>query len=157
VSRVIHSTIVHVRAIDADAVTMVTWHAQLRRRRWTWLRGRTHRAWYGWRGVRRLSLGVHWQTLSTWLSGTHSTLTAAGLRVASRPAVDSTMSFQGHYHHDTLITCSRFSCPVYSHLAHTTSGSDISSLFSFFLRVLSLWCPLLPHGYSYKVSCARPG
>jgi len=22
---------------------------------------------------------------------------------------------------------------------------------------LSLWCPLLPYGYSYKASCARPG
>jgi len=23
--------------------------------------------------------------------------------------------------------------------------------------VLTLWCPLLPYGYSYKASCARPG
>jgi len=23
--------------------------------------------------------------------------------------------------------------------------------------LLTFWCPLLPHGYSYKASCARPG
>jgi len=23
--------------------------------------------------------------------------------------------------------------------------------------VLTLWCPLLPYGYSYKASCASPG
>jgi len=25
------------------------------------------------------------------------------------------------------------------------------------ITISTLWCPLLPHGYSYKASCARPG
>jgi len=25
------------------------------------------------------------------------------------------------------------------------------------LILLTLWCPLLPYGYSYEASCARPG
>jgi len=43
---------------------------------------------------------------------------------------------------------------------HPTAMSRRDTKFSsakFSSVTLSLWCPLLPYGYSYKASCARPG
>jgi len=46
-----------------------------------------------------------------------------------------------------------------SNTCKTFSRAGLGSYPCFSLMIilaLSLWCPLLPYGYSYKASCARP-
>ena len=40
---------------------------------------------------------------------------------------------------------------------HCTSGRPLTSSASYQVTELTLWRPLLPYGYRYKASCARPG
>jgi len=39
-------------------------------------------------------------------------------------------------------------------MSHQPSGRALSIIST---QYFSLWRPLLPYGYSYKASCARPG
>ena len=105
-----------------DEVTMVTLCMQLHHGRWTWLLRRIHRAWCEWRGSHQHSREVQWLRSSTSSAGTRTMMMAAGLKGELKPAVDLTGSRQGHCK-DILMTSSTFSCPVYSPLAPTTSGS----------------------------------
>jgi len=55
--------------------------------------------------------------------------------------------------------------PCYSRITCRMAFSVVGPIYSLELRrvrrlvstVLTFWRPLLPHGYSYKASCARPG
>jgi len=56
-------------------------------------------------------------------------------------------------HHNDLIELRQEADPVCDEdtcLSHTTQSKPQSA-------TLTLWCPLLPYGYSYEASCATPG
>jgi len=49
------------------------------------------------------------------------------------------------------INCAPIDAPICVHRSYGTT------IFMVHKRGLTLWCPLLPYGYSYKESCARLG